>query len=316
VQPQIIQLAENQLRQYIDADALVRAQSQAMKDAQQVRGSMIWRELRGVRYLIRTSPTSAQRSIGPDSPETQEMYQRFMQRKEASKSRVKSLAQRMLEQTKLNRVYRVGRTPNVVVKVLQALEKAGITEQFLAVGTHAIYAYESACGVQVSADAMATRDLDLLFDTRKRMTFVSAMQRLDSSLVSVLRKADPSFRVLPHQLQTAVNDDGFEVDIIRRVAKEKDPHPLPMTPSEDDLWAVQVGSGERMLSARKFEQLVVATNGQMATMRTLHPLDFVHIKTKLAKDRTRDPLKRPKDALQAKTVKYLWDEYLSSREQA
>ena len=206
-------------------------------------------------------------------------------------------------------MYGVGRAPNVIVQVLQALQKAGIAEQFLTVGTNAIYAYESACGVRVGTEAMATRDMDLLFDTRQRTAFVSTLRRLDSSLLAVLRKADPSFRVMRSQLQTAVNDDGYEVDIIRRTAKDGDPHPMRMSADEDDLWAVQVSSGEKMISGRRFQQLVVSVSGHMAHMQTLHPLDFIDVKTALAADAQRDPLKRPKDALQAQVVQSLWDQH-------
>ena len=310
----LLELTENQSRQYIDAQALMRAQVEALEDAAQVRGSMIWRELRGVRYLIRTSTKSAQKTIGPDNADTQAIYARFMERKQGATARVKSLAARLDEQRKLNRLYGVGRAPNVIVKVLDALQKAGISDQFLTVGTNAMYAYESACGVRVGNEAMATRDMDLLFDTRQRAAFVSTLRRLDSSLLAVLRKADPSFRVLRDQLQTAVNDDGYEIDIIRRTAKDGDPHPLRMSANEDDLWAVQVSSGEKMVSGRKFGQLVVANSGQMAVMQTLHPLDFVRIKTALSSDLQRDPLKRPKDKLQAMVVQGLWDTYLQYRE--
>lgn len=312
--PDFLELSENQARQYIDAQALMRAHAEALDDAAQVRGSMIWRELRGVRYLIRTSAASAQKTIGPDSADTHAIYQRFMERKQTATARVKSLAARLDEQRKLNRVYGVGRVPNVIVKVLQALQKAGIAEQFLTVGTNAIYAYESACGARVENEAMATRDMDLLFDTRQRTAFVSTMRRLDSSLLAVLRKADPSFRVLRNQRQTAVNDDGYEVDIIRRTAKDGDPHPLPMSASEDDLWAVQVSSGEKMVSRHKFQQLVISTSGHMGHMQTLHPLDFIHVKKELSRTPHRDPLKRPKDLLQANVVQELWDIYLQHRE--
>jgi Nucleotidyltransferase len=314
MQPEVIELSENQNRQYIDAQALLRAHTLAVKEAAEVRGSMIWRELRGVRYLIRTSASSAQRSIGPDSEERQAIYARFMERKQASAARLKSLTERLGEQRKLNRVYRVGRTPNVVVHVLQALAKAGLLTKFLTVGTHAMYAYESACGVMVAPDALATRDLDLLFDTRKRLAFVSTMQKLDTSLIGILRKVDPSFRVMRSQLQTAVNDEGFEVDIIRRNATDGDPHPLPMSEDENDFWAVQVPSGQEMISGRLFEQMVVGTSGEMAMMRTLHPLDFIRIKRALGNAPQREALKRPKDLLQASVVQRLWDEWLRHRE--
>ena len=309
-----LELTENQSRQYIDAQALMRAQGEALEDAAQVRGSMIWRELRGVRYLIRTSAASAQKTIGPESADTQAIYERFMERKQAATERVKTLTARLEEQRKLNRLYGVGRAPNVIVKVLEALRKAGLSSQFLTVGTNAIYAYESACGVRVGTQAMATRDMDLLFDTRQRAAFVSTLRRLDSSLLAVLRKADPSFRVLRDQLQKAVNDDGYEIDIIRRTAKDGDPHPLRMSSSEGDLWAVQVSSGEKMVAGRKFRQLVVAGSGQMAMMQTLHPVDFIRIKTALSGDVQRDPLKRPKDKLQAETVQALWNSYLQHLE--
>jgi hypothetical protein len=43
---------------------------------------------------------------------------------------------------------RVGRVPNIVVKTLNALEAAGLEEHLLTIGTHALYAFESACGVR------------------------------------------------------------------------------------------------------------------------------------------------------------------------
>lgn len=308
-----VELSENQSRQYLDAEALLRAMIQAQKEALEVRGSMIWREMRGVRYLIRTSAAGAQKTIGVDSPEMQAIHSRFMERKQTAQARVKTLGLRLMEQRKLNRLYRVGRTPNVVVGILQQFEKAGIAEQFLTVGTHALYAYESACGVMVGTEALATRDIDLLFDTRKRVAFLSTMKQLDTSLMGLLRKADPTFQVRRDQLQTAVNDEGFEVDLIRRDASRGDPHPLRMTDDESDLWAVQVSSGEKMLSSARFEQMVVATSGEMAMMHTLHPLAFVRVKTSLAKSASREPLKRGKDLLQAQIVQHLWDDYLRLR---
>jgi hypothetical protein len=65
--PDFPKVTENRLRQYIDAQFLIRARADALKDAAQVRGSMIWREMRGVRYLIRTSAASARKTIRPDS---------------------------------------------------------------------------------------------------------------------------------------------------------------------------------------------------------------------------------------------------------
>ena len=107
-----------------------------------------------------------------------------------------------------------------------------------AVGTHALYAYESACGVRIAPEAMATRDIDLLVDPRKHLAFLSQRRGAEASFLGVLKKADKTFVRLDHKKETARNAQGFEVDVIRRMAKEGDPHPLRLN-DEDDLWAVQ-----------------------------------------------------------------------------
>ena len=136
------------------------------------------------------------------------------------------------------------------------------------------------------------------------------MEKLDSSLIGLLRKADASFEVVEDQHYTARNNDGFEVDIIRRMAHGQDPHPLRMSNAEDDFCAVQVSMGERLGSARRLDQVVVATSGEMALLRTVHPPDFARIKLALSQQPNRDAHKRGKDALQATIINTLVAEYL------
>lgn len=302
--------SQSQKRQFIDAETVFLATVKAKKAAAEVRGSMLWRELRGKSTLIRTSASGAQKSLGPRSAETEAMYANFMTRKQSAQERHKALKAQLATQQRLNRALRVGRVLNVVVGVINALESMGVQDHFMVVGTHALYAYESAAGVRIAEEAMATRDVDMLFDTRKRISFLTAMNKLDSSLIGVLRKVDPSFEVAQDQLYTARNQDGFEVDIIRRAAKNADPHPLRMRDDEDDFLAVQVSMGERLQSARRMDQVVVATSGEMALMRTVHPLDFARMKQGLSEQLGRDPNKRGKDALQAKIVTELVTECL------
>jgi hypothetical protein len=310
---ELLGLSETQLRELVNARALWRTYVEAALEAQQVRGSMVWKQTGEREYLIRKSAAGAQKSLGPRSTETEAIHASFQQRKSRAEQRIKALRARLEEQRKLNRLYRVGRAPKIVVRALGALEAAGLSHQFLVIGTHALYAYEAAAGVVVDSAATATRDLDLLFDVRKRIAFLTTLGRSeDRSLIQVLRKADPTFRVMADQLHTAVNDDGFEIDVVRRQARGDDPHPLRMTDQEDDFWAVQISQGDQLASSRTFEHLVVAPTGEMASMRTLHPLDFIRLKRELSRWPGRDPLKAPKDRLQAEVVQQLWDEYLKT----
>lgn len=68
--------------------------------------------------------------------------------------------------------------------------------------------------------------------------------------------------------------------------------------------------GEKLASARRLDQVVVATSGEMALMRTVHPLDFALIKVALSQQVNRDANKRGKDALQAAITNILVAEHL------
>ncbi len=83
-----------------------------------------------------------------------------------------------------------------------------------------------------------------------------------------------------------------------------------MSGKEDNFWAVQMSMGERLQSARRMDQVVVATSGEIALMRTIHPLGFARIKQDLSKQLARDPHKSGKDALQSRIVTELVNEYL------
>jgi len=63
------------------------------------------------------------------------------------------------------------------------------------------------------------------------------------------------------------------------------------------------------LDGGRFTQMVVATNGNMATMHVPSPESFVRIKTALSQRHDRDPLKSRKDLLQAQVVQQLLDEH-------
>lgn len=305
-----LELGDSQKRQYIDAVAVFDALELAQKEAKTVRGNLFWREQADRKYLIRMTSAGGQTSLGGDTPDNREVYERFQKRKLAVESRVASLKAALTEQQRMNRALRVGRAPAVVVDTLNALAASGLQSPFLVVGTHAMIAYESAAGVRVQPAATATRDIDLLFDTRQRIRFFTQMEKLDRSLLSVLQKADKTFERVDGQLYTAVNDKGFEIDIIRRVARDDDPHPLRMSDDEGDFWAVQVRTGQALIDARRFDQVIVSTSGHMARMLTIHPLDFAKVKRTLAAMQERDPLKRSKDILQAQIAEDLVAQYL------
>ena len=308
-----LELNESQRRQLMDAESLFDALESAEEGAWNHRGSMFWREQSGRKYLIKLWPDSRQNSLGPESDKTRETFQRFMQRKVETESRLKDLRAQSATMRRLNRALRVGRTPDLLVEVLAVLAKARVAKHFYVVGTNALYAYETAGGVRFPNDVMETRDADFLFDTRTRAEFLQVMDSAGVSFMDLLRKADKTFQRHDIDSHTAVNSRGYEIDLLRRFPPpelEAQEHPLRMTDHEDDLWAVRASTGERLLSVPKFSQVVIGTSGAMARMNTVHPMAFARIKRQLSKDRTRDPRKAPKDLAQATMVEQLVRDYL------
>jgi hypothetical protein len=306
-----LDIGEDARRQYIDAQAVFTAWEAARGNAAEVRGGMYWKRQGETEYLIRTSPRNSQKSLGPRSEATALMYDRFCARKEQAEKRVADLTAELVRHQRMNRALFVGRAPQILVDILNRLFLSGIAEHFTVVGTHALYAYEAAAGVRFGeVEALATRDIDLLWDTRKRLSFVTRMASLGTTLLGLIRKVDPTFELHAGQPYTAVNSKGFEVDIIRREASDGDPHPLRVTDAEDEFFAVQAIRAGVLLDSPRFSAMIVSSSGHMARMHTVSPVTFSAFKRWLADRPDREPLKRQRDILQAELAEELVAEYL------
>lgn len=303
-------LTSRQLTQYIDSEAVFTALDEARNAAKPFAGTLFWRDVKGHQYLVRAVTPDRQKSLGAKTPQNADAVDKFAQGKAAAEARMKSLDAELVTQQKINKALRVGRAPSILIDTVNVIKEAGLEEHFLVIGTHALYAYETAAGVRIPNEALATQDIDLLFDTRKRIKFFSTLKSMDSSFLAVLQRADKTFRLREDQLYTAVNDKGFEVDVVRRMAGQDDPHPLRLSDHEDDFWAVQIETGNKLLGARPFTQTVVSSTGTMARVTTVHPLDFARLKQALGKSPGREAVKAPKDLLQAQIVDDLVREHL------
>jgi hypothetical protein len=307
-----IDIGDDARRQYIDAQSAFSAWEDAFKEMLSVRGSMRWKNQNGKDYLIRVSAVGNNTSLGPRSEETEKIHGNFVARKVASQQRFSDLTETLERQQRMNRALFVGRTPRILVEILNRLYKEGLSEFFTVVGTHALYAYEARAGVLFGeTEAMATQDIDFLMDVRKRISFVTKMRHAATSMLKLIQKVDPSFRLREDQKYTAVNSRGFEVDIIRREPKDGDPHPMRLTDDEgDEFYVVPARNAGVLLDGPPFSAIVVSASGHMARMNTISPLTFINFKRWMAEQVDRDTMKRSRDLLQANLVEELVNEYL------
>ncbi|TAH13647.1 MAG: hypothetical protein EAZ11_02095 [Curvibacter sp.] len=292
-------------RQYIDAVSTFEALEEAQEEAAHVRGGMYWHagpaSAPDAKYLVRTTPAGAETSLGARTTETEAIYERFTKRKRESAERVSGRKAALEQHQRLNRALRVGRVDPLVVALLGRLASTQLSPHFRVVGTHALYAYEATAGFRLDTDMLATR---------KRILFQTQLAKVDSSMLGVLKKVDSTFRIRKSQKYTAVNKDGFEVDIIRRERAGDDPHPIKLSDEDDDFWVVQARRANVLLDSPAFSAVIVATNGTMARMNTVHPATFVAFKRWMASQPDREAIKRRRDVLQAEAVQTLLDKYL------
>ena len=307
-----IPLPDNAARQVIDSMTVFTEYQRVKDEAQRYAGSMYWKREGEYEYLVKTRPRRrTQERLGSRSAETERIFVEYTSRKQALESRLTSLRDALTEAERMNKALKAGRTPNLVVDVLQVLEDAGLAEHFTVVGTHALYAYETAASVRIVQGALATQDVDLLWDARKRVQFMTDLGHLDASMLSVLKRADATFERKAGQNETAINARGFEVDFLRRQPIENDPHPFRFSEDEGDLWPVQAVRASVLTTAPRFEHAVIAVSGRMVLMHTIAPAAFVEFKRWMAeKAPHREEAKRRRDRLQADIVQELLDQKL------
>ena len=304
-----IALSDNAVRQVIDSTTVFTEFCRVKTQARPYAGSMYWKKEGVYEYFVKTRlRRRSQERLGRRSEPTERIFAEFTSRKQALESRLASLREALTEAERMNKALKAGRTPNLAVEVLQVLDGAGLAEHFTVVGTHALYAYETAASVRIAQGALATLDVDLSWDARKRVQFMTDLERLDASVLSVLKRADPTFERKQGHNETAINARGFEVDFLRRQAVEGDPHPFRFSQDEGDLWPVQAVRASVLTTAPRFEHAVISVRGSMALMRTIAPSAFVEFKRWMAEQAPqREPAKRRRDRLQADIVQELLD---------
>ena len=308
-------LPDEAARQVIDAQTILAELTRVKALACQVEGGMYWKQEGAYEYLIKTGRGNRQQRLGARSPELEATYTAFKARKAETEARLASLKAAATTAQRLNKALRAGRVPALVVDLLNQLEDSGLAQHFTVVGTHALYAYEAAAGVRIVAGALATQDVDLLWDARRRVRFLADIKRLDKSMLQLLQEVDPTFVRKDLHAETAINAKGFEVDFLRRMQEGDNPYPLNPHPSklsdaEDELWPVMAERAKILTEAPRFSHVVIGVTGKMAVMHTISPVTFVEFKRWLAERPNREPSKRRRDALQAQTVQGLMDEGL------
>lgn len=290
----------NQRRQLIDVQQRYDEWRRVRNEFRQsYRGSMSWQRTPSGQYLRRILNTNVHQSLGPRSPETELLKEQYTEARTKLRRRLTTLTKAIKAEAKINRALGLARVPRAACKVLRKLDEAQLLGNGIhVVGTHALYAYEAASGILISPELRATSDLDLMADVRSRMV-VAVEKGKHDGVIAALRAVDNTYSIREH---TAVNDDGYIVELIRPTEHDemtrKDPDLGGMTPAIVD--------GLRLLiNAPRFEATAIGEDGEPVWIATVDPRAYALQKAWMTNRPERDPKKRRRDLAQARAVAHV-----------
>ncbi len=305
----------DQRREAINTQQRYEAYREAVRRNGDYRGSMVWKKIHGRDYLVRSyygkSGIRRQTSLGLKSKKTEATKLEYERGRLDAQKRLKDLKTVMVRQAAINRALGLGRIPLAGAKIIRALDDAGLLGSGIRVlGTSAIYAYEAVAGVRIDAALTATEDIDLLLDSRQRLSFMATADIAQPSLLRLLQNTDSSFRRSSRKFQAA-NQEGYLVDLIKPL---RDP---PWTKErarigvdEDDLTAAEIEGLAWQESAPSFEAIVIDERGEPCRIVTTDPRIWAAHKFWLSKRADREPTKRRNDTAQARAVAQLVAQYM------
>jgi hypothetical protein len=301
-------LSDQQRLFLVESDQLYREWREVLWRNHGYKYGMRWKNVHGKDYLLRlTSASGNSKSLGPRTPQTELIYEQFVQGKELTNEKYQGLKAKIEAQRKLNRAVRLGRLPSIIGDILLALDRSQALAELRVVGTHAIFAYESMAAVELKMELLASGDIDLLFDVRKQISLIA--KKLDGEgLLGLLKKVDKTFEISTTQGFRAINKDGFMVDLIGQDKGIMASKPIPIV--EGDLEIMEIPNLEWLANAPRIEQVVIAANGAPVMMPVADPRAFAIHKAWLSHQLDREPVKKQRDLNQAIMVLNLIRDYL------
>lgn len=238
-------------------------------------------------------------TAGARTAETEAQFAQLVASRDESIAARDARFARLIELARQWRALRLPLATPMPAKILRALDVAGLLgTDVMLVGTNAFAAYEIHARQKFLRGADETDDFDLGWCRGSSIQLAPSTlrpERLD--LLSVLRRVDKSFRVNRNKRYQALNDDGYEVELLaapsRRATLPRDLAFEPMYSLPEQEW---------LLLGSPIQHVVMARDGLPAPMFVPDPRYMALHKAWLAEKPERSATKRDKDRIQGEVL--------------
>ena len=146
-----------------------------------------------------------------------------------------------------------------------------------------MHAYEASAGVFFDISTMATKDMDILWDIRPKLTLVADKDMGNTGLLDIIRKTDRSFEPIRPGGFRAVNRDGFMVELIKAEPKQLLNKETRRMGGPVDLEAAKIRNLQWLISSPNFSPVVIGEDGYPASLLAPDPRTFALHKLWLSK---------------------------------
>ena len=298
-------------RAYQDAEMIAAAWYQARDALVPFSGWMTWKKNGGGKeYLFYGHDRAGNgQSLGVRSAETEARMQAFRDGKAAAQQREAALRAQVATQARFVRAARVNRMPRDAAKLLRVFERTPYRDALVVVGTHALYAYEAAAGVRFVPGLTATRDVDLLWDSKQQLEVgVGLLPDERPGFLDVLRQLDATFTVSAEHSFRVTSAQGLMVDFLMA---EPDDGRKPK--AGDKVRPIGMTGQSWLLGSTPMKQIAFSDDGYPIRLNVPQPTLFAAHKRWVAQQRGRAAIKKDRDIAQAAAVFDLLKDRLSDQ---
>lgn len=263
--------------------------------------SMYWKDIGGVEYLgVKLTSNSAGTTGGVRSPETEAEYEQFQSEKAALKQRVAKADELIGERSGQYRALRLPALADRQGELLRALDIEGLLRNdLLVVGTNAFCAYELLCGVKFPAGNEETEDFDLAWCRGTKVSLAPSSigaKAERKSLLSVLQGVDATYKVNPRKRYQAINNDGYEVELLAAPSLA----PLPKSEAFEPMYSLV--EQEWLLKGHPVSFVVATVRRRACPVYVPDPRWMALHKLWLSSKPERRASKKPKDRRQGEVL--------------
>lgn len=299
----------DQSRQVADLGQVIDVMREGRDRLSHYRGTMRWKTIKEREYLYRRVGIK-DASLGPRSADTEKIKTAFDDGKAKAQSIYDGARRRIEEMAPVNRAMGLGRVPLIAARIARKLDEEMLLGSSVSIiGTNSLYCYEAMAGGHFATELASTEDIDLLFDSRRRLQIVSEEFSV-SGLAGILQSVDRSFQRLSSGFRM-VNRDNYLVDFIAPEPKDAvRPKPQSMTEAQGDLVAAEIRGLQWLVSGPKVSTTAIDMRGLPVPMTCVDPRYYAIHKLWLSELDDRDPFKRRRDLAQGMAVTNLVIQHL------